>query len=86
MITKDVLAIHLVVDGNEFLILASIPLGVATSVNAVKHFIGLRHPMPDEVEAQLEDVLYGDTPDKTATWKAGDRIFVFNRTTLVTEE
>ena len=86
VITKDALAIRLVTEGNEFLVMDSVPVVIADSINAVKHFFGLRYPMPDNVEAELEDVLYGDAPDKFATWKVGDSLFIFTHTKLVTEE
>lgn len=86
VITKDALAISRVTEGNEFLIIASTLVGVADTVNAVKHFIGLWHLMSDEVETKLEDVLYGNDPNATATWQIRDTLLVFQRTTLVVEE
>jgi len=86
VITKDALAIALVTEGNEFLMLASVPVGTAETINAVKHFFGLRYPMPDNVEAELEDVLYNDATDKVVTWKVGDSLFAFTRTTLIMED
>ena len=85
MITKDALAVHLVTEGNEFLIIHSVLMAVADTVNAVKHFVGLRYPMSDEVESELEDVLYGEDSEKIVTWMVGGILLKFHRTTIVTE-
>lgn len=84
--TKDALGIALVVKGNEFMIIASVHVGTADTINAVQHFIGLRHPMPDAIEVELGEILYGDNPQKSCTWKVGDSLFNFYRTTLIMEQ